>query len=179
MTIRELENARFTPESSLHAAKVRPESVRRVFDACGRADVNLVALTHRRRCGGNGRLEGRFLGGVFALDVPVMQHAPPVAPVPCRPAAPDRVRHARCPGSATPGFATAAVLARHPLGDVLASVAWWFSRALSTPVGPLSGLSCSCGEDPAGAGKFHPSRQKNETRPGRNAGSAISFDYRQ
>jgi hypothetical protein len=59
--------------------RIRANSVRPFFGACGRADVNLVALTHRRRCGGNSRLERGFLGGVFAVDLAVVQNAPLIA----------------------------------------------------------------------------------------------------
>ena len=38
--------------------------------------MNLVTLAHRGRRGGNGRLERRFLGGVFAVDLAVVQLEP-------------------------------------------------------------------------------------------------------
>ena len=42
----------------------------------GDADVDLMALADRQRCGGDGRFESGFLGLVIVLGSPVVEHGP-------------------------------------------------------------------------------------------------------
>ncbi|HMN39795.1 MAG TPA: hypothetical protein PKE29_03050, partial [Phycisphaerales bacterium] len=47
--------------------------------AARHADMDFMSLTKGQGCRGHRGLEGGFLGGVSALDVAVMQHAPDCA----------------------------------------------------------------------------------------------------